>query len=186
MAIEEKYALITGSSRGIGRGIALGLAGSGVKVAVHYFQNDSAASETLEQIRKRGSDGFIVQADVTRPDQITGMVRKVKAEFGHLDIFISNARPEASKFFQSPLDISLEQWDTAFDSQGKAFLVGVREALPVMRDGGRILAITYAQGSRNRRPSAMGGYGSSESRPRIISQILCRSRRQARDHGERD
>jgi len=127
MAIEEKYALITGSSRGIGRGIALGLADSGVKVAVHYFQNDSAASETLEQIRKRGSDGFIVQADVTRPDQITGMVRKVKAEFGHLDIFISNARPEASKFFQSPLDISLEQWDTAFDSQGKAFLVGVRE-----------------------------------------------------------
>ena len=148
MAIEEKYALITGSSRGIGRGIALGLADSGVKVAVHYFQNDSAASETLEQIRKRGSDGFIVQADVTRPDQITGMVRKVKAEFGHLDIFISNARPEASKFFQPPLDISLEQWDTAFDSQGKAFLVGVREALPVMRDGGRILAISYAQGSR--------------------------------------
>jgi NAD(P)-dependent dehydrogenase (short-subunit alcohol dehydrogenase family) len=148
MAIEEKYALITGSSRGIGRGIALGLADSGVKVAVHYFQNDSAASETLEQIRKRGSDGFIVQGDVTRPDQITGMVRKVKAEFGHLDIFISNARPEASKFFQPPLDISLEQWDTAFDSQGKAFLVGVREALPVMRDGGRILAISYAQGSR--------------------------------------
>jgi len=148
MAIEEKYALITGSSRGIGRGIALGLADSGVKVAVHYFQNDSAASETLEQIRKRGSDGFIVQADVTRPDQITEMVRKVKAEFGHLDIFISNARPEASKFFQSPLDISLEQWDTAFDSQGKAFRVGVREALPVMRDGGRILAISYAQGSR--------------------------------------
>jgi NAD(P)-dependent dehydrogenase (short-subunit alcohol dehydrogenase family) len=148
MALEEKYALITGSSRGIGRGIALALAESGVKVAVHYFQNDRAANETLEQIRKRGSDGFIVQADATRPDEITGMVRKVKTEFGQLDIFISNARPEASKFFQPPLDITLEQWDAAFDSQGKAFLVGVREALPVMREGGRILAITYAEGSR--------------------------------------
>ena len=148
MALEQKYALITGGSRGIGRGIALALAESGVKIAIHYFQNDRAANETLEQIRKRGSDGFIVQADVTRPDEITGMVRKVKTEFGQLDIFISNARPEASKFFQPPLDISLEQWDTAFDSQGKAFLVGVREALPLMRDGGRIFAITYAEGSR--------------------------------------
>jgi NAD(P)-dependent dehydrogenase (short-subunit alcohol dehydrogenase family) len=148
MALEEKYALITGSSRGIGRGIALSLAESGVKVGVHYFQNEPAAKETLEQIRKCGSDGFLVQADVTQPDQIAQMFRKLKAEFGHLDIFITNARPEASKFFQPPLDITLGQWDAAFDSQGKAFLVGVREALPVMREGGRILAITYAEGSR--------------------------------------
>jgi NAD(P)-dependent dehydrogenase (short-subunit alcohol dehydrogenase family) len=148
MALDGKYALITGSSRGIGKGIALALAESGVKVGVHYFQNEAAAKETLERIRKCGSDGFLVQADVTRPEQIAEMFRRLKAEFGHLDIFISNARPEASKFFQPPLDISLEQWDTAFDSQGKAFLVGVREALPVMRDGGRIFAITYAEGSR--------------------------------------
>lgn len=51
MALDGKYALITGSSRGIGRGIALALAESGVKVAVHYFQNDRAANETLEQIQ---------------------------------------------------------------------------------------------------------------------------------------
>jgi len=148
MALEGRHALVTGSSRGIGRGIALALAESGAKVAIHYFQNEKAAKETLEQIRKRGSDGLLVRADVTRPDQITEMVQKVKAEFGHLDIFVGNARPEASKFFQPPLDITLEQWDTAFDSQGKAFLVGVREALPLMRDGGRIFAITYAEGSR--------------------------------------
>src|SRR5205809_3218215 len=109
MALEGKHALITGSSRGIGRGIALALAESGVKIGVHYFQNDRAANETLEQVRKRGSDGFIVQADVTRPDEIIRMIRNVQTEFRHLDIFISNARPEASKFFQPPLDISLEQ-----------------------------------------------------------------------------
>jgi enoyl-[acyl-carrier protein] reductase III len=148
MALEGKHALITGSARGIGRGVALALAESGVKVAVHYFQNEGAAKETFEQIRKRGSDGLIVQADVMQPNQITDMFQKVKAQFGQLDIFVSNARPEASKFFQPPLDITLEQWDTAFDSQGKAFLVGVREAVPLMRDGGRILAITYAEGSR--------------------------------------
>ena len=148
MALDGKYALITGSSRGIGRGIALALAESGVKVAVHYFQNEQAAKETVEQVRKRGSDGFVLRADVTRPHQITEMFCKVKAEFGQLDIFVSNARPEASKFFQPPMDITLEQWDAAFDSQAKAFLVGVREAIPLMSDGGRIFAITYAEGSR--------------------------------------
>ena len=163
MALDGKYALITGSSRGIGRGIALVLAESGVNIAVHYFQNEGAAKETLEQIRKRGSDGFLVQADVTRPDQITEMFRKVKTEFGKLDMFVSNARPEAPKFFHSPLEITLEQWDTAFDSQAKAFLVAVREALPLMGDGGRIFAITYAQGSRTGGLQPWVGMGSAKA-----------------------
>lgn len=70
------------------------------------------------------------------------MLSKVKAEFGKLDIFVSNARPEISEFFQAPMDITLEQWDTSFDSQAKAFLVAVREVVTFMGDGGRIFAIT--------------------------------------------
>jgi NAD(P)-dependent dehydrogenase (short-subunit alcohol dehydrogenase family) len=148
MSLNGKRALITGASRGIGRGIALKLAENGVKVAIHYYQNEKAAQQTLEEIRKRGSDGVLVQADVTRPEQITRMFGKVKSDFGTLDIFVSNARPEAAAFFYPPMDITLEQWDAAFDSQTKAFLVGVREAVSLMGKGGRILAITYAQGSR--------------------------------------
>jgi len=148
MSLNGKHALITGSSRGIGRGIALKLAASGVKVAIHYYQNEAAANDTLGQVRKRGSDGLVVQADVMRPEQITAMFRKVRAEFGKLDIFVSNARPEAAAFFYPPMDITLKQWDAAFDSQGKAFLIGVREAVSLMSKGGRILAITYAEGSR--------------------------------------
>jgi NAD(P)-dependent dehydrogenase (short-subunit alcohol dehydrogenase family) len=129
MSLNGKPALITGSSRGIGRGIALKLAASGVKVAIHYYQNEAAANDTLEQVRKRGSDGLVIQADVTRPEQITAMFRKVQAEFGKLDIFVSNARPEAAAFFYPPMDITLEQWDAAFDSQAKAFLVGVRAGI---------------------------------------------------------
>ena len=112
----DKYALITGSSRGIGRGIALALAEDHVKVAIHYYQNEAAAKETLAQVRGRGSDGVLVQADVKDPAQITDLFGKVKREFGKLDIFVSNARPEAAEFFQPPLDITLKQWDTAFDS----------------------------------------------------------------------
>ena len=113
MSLHGKHALITGASRGIGRGIALKLAEGGVKVAIHYYQNEDAAKQTLAEIRKRGSDGVLVQADVTRPEEITRMLGKVKADFGKLDIFVSNARPEAAAFFYPPMDITLEQWDAA-------------------------------------------------------------------------
>ena len=76
------------------------------------------------------------------------MFGRVQTGLGALDIFVSNARPELSAFFQPPLDITLEQWDAAFDSQAKAFLVGVQESAGLMGDGGRIIAVTYATGSR--------------------------------------
>src|SRR5229473_2172395 len=163
MAKTGKHALITGASRGIGRGIALALAENGVKVAIHYYQNENAAKQTLAETRKRGSDGVLVQADVTRPEQITRMLGQVKAEFSKLDIFVSNARPEAAAFFYPPMDITLEQWDAAFDSQAEAFLVGVREAVSLMGKGGRILAITYAAGSRTGGLQPWVGMGSAKA-----------------------
>jgi NAD(P)-dependent dehydrogenase (short-subunit alcohol dehydrogenase family) len=163
MSLNGKHALITGGSRGIGRGIALKLAESGVKVAVHYYQNEGAAKDTLAEVRKRGADGMLVQADVMSPDEITAMLRKVQGEFGMLDIFVSNARPEIPAFFQGPLDITLEQWDAAFDSQAKAFLVGVREAIPLLNDGGRVFAITYAAGSRTGGLQPWVGMGSAKA-----------------------
>lgn len=147
MSLNGKCALITGSSRGIGKGIAVELAEQGVNIAVHYYRNEEAAGVTLQQVRKLGSDGFTVQADVLKTDEITAMLDRVKTEFGKLDIFVSNARPEVPAFFQAPMDIRLEQWDSAFDSQAKAFLVAAREAAGLMESGGRIVALTYAQGS---------------------------------------
>src|SRR6202162_2577735 len=152
MSLKGKHALVTGSSRGIGRGIVLKLAENGVKVAIHYVQNEAAAKDTLAKVRQLGSDGFTVQADVTKPEDIKKMFKKVAEEFGGLDIFVSNARPEAAAFFQGPLDITLEQWDVAFDSQAKAFLIGVREAIPLMKSGGEVLALTFSGSSTPRGP----------------------------------
>jgi 3-oxoacyl-[acyl-carrier protein] reductase len=64
MALDEKHALVAGSSRGIKRGIALALAESRVRVAIHYHKNEAAAKKTLTQVRKRGFTGILVQADV--------------------------------------------------------------------------------------------------------------------------
>ena len=148
MSFQGKNALVTGSSRGIGRGIALKLAEQGARVAVHYYINREAAQDTLEKIRGLGSNGFIVQADVCRPEEIRRIFEQVRSEFGSLDILVSNARTEAPTFYQAPMDITLDKWDTAVDSQAKAFLVAVREAAPLMSKGGRIVAITFAPGGR--------------------------------------
>lgn len=148
MSFKGKNALVTGSSRGIGRGIALKLAEKGARIGIHYYQNRKAAEATLEKVRKAGSDGFLVQADVCREEDIGGMFQKVRSEFGSLDIFVSNARPEAAAFYQAPMEITLDKWTAAVDSQAKAFLVSAREVASFMPKGGRIVAITFAPGGR--------------------------------------
>jgi NAD(P)-dependent dehydrogenase (short-subunit alcohol dehydrogenase family) len=148
MSLKGKHALVTGGSRGIGRGIALKLAEAGARVAIHYHANEAAAKETLERVRKHGADGFLVQADVSRVEDVRRMFAQVRQQLGSLDVFVANARPELAKFYQKPLEISLEAWDQAVDSQAKAFLVGVQQAVPMMGPGGRIVAITYAPGAQ--------------------------------------
>jgi NAD(P)-dependent dehydrogenase (short-subunit alcohol dehydrogenase family) len=170
MSFQGKYALVTGSSRGIGRGIAIKLAQNGAKVAVHYYQNQAAAEITLAKVRECGSEGFIVQADVCRMEEISRMIARVKSQFGALDIFVSNARTEVATFYQPPMEIGLNNFDTAINSQAKAFLVGVREASQLMPDGGRIIAITYAPGGSFGSWQPWVGMGAAKA----AMEVLCR------------
>ena len=144
MSLKGKTALITGSSRGIGRGIALKLAEQGVKVGITYYTQEAEANETLKKVRSNGSDGFVMQTDVTSPDAIRQLFDRVKREFGALDVLVANARPELAAFYQKPMDITLAQWRSAMDSQAQAFLLSVQLAAPMMPDGGRIIAISYS------------------------------------------
>jgi enoyl-[acyl-carrier protein] reductase III len=76
------------------------------------------------------------------------MVEQVRAEFGALDVLVSNARPELSAFYQPPLELTREAWRTAMDSQATAFLVAVQASATLLRDGGRIIALTYSPSTR--------------------------------------
>jgi enoyl-[acyl-carrier protein] reductase III len=148
MSLQGKHALVTGSSRGIGRGIALSLAERGVNIAVHYFTQRDAAERTLAEVRARGAKGCVIQADVTRPDDIQRMFDQVHRELGGLDIFVSNARPELAAFYRPPLELGIEQWRAALDSQAQAFLLGSQAAAKLMPEGGRIVAISYSPSGR--------------------------------------
>src|ERR1700756_1562240 len=99
------------------------------------------------------------------------MFARVKSEFGALDIFVNNARPEVPTFYEGPMSISLEMFDFAMDSQAKAFLVGVREAVPLMRAGGRIIALTYAP----RGPCVSGPPWVAMRAAKAAPGVLCRS-----------
>src|SRR5205823_4986452 len=90
MSLKGKYALITGSSRGIGRAIALKLAEGGAKIGVHYYKNIDAANDTLAKVRERRSDGFIVQADVNRTEFTLHMIHHSPNVIGPVYIRLNN------------------------------------------------------------------------------------------------
>jgi enoyl-[acyl-carrier protein] reductase III len=98
------------------------------------------------------------------------MFARVQREFGSLNILVNNARPEIGAFYQGPLEITLEQWQTAINSQATAFLVAVREAIPLMGEGGRIIAITYAPGGQKGSWQPWVGMGSAKA----AMESLCR------------
>jgi len=88
---EQKIALVTGASRGIGRAIAAALAAQGMTVVINYKGAQAAAEETLAQVRAVGADGMIYQADVSDEEQVGNLFKAVISAYGRLDVLVNNA-----------------------------------------------------------------------------------------------
>ena len=91
MLLGGKVALVTGASRGIGRAIALRLAGEGAKVAINYAGNTTKAEAVKAEIEQNGGEAILVQADVADSSAVEAMVAKVTGAFGQIDILVNNA-----------------------------------------------------------------------------------------------
>jgi 3-oxoacyl-[acyl-carrier protein] reductase len=109
----SKTALITGASRGIGRGIAIELARAGGRVAINYAGNAEAAAEALTLVKAAGGDGFVVQGDVARAPDRERMVRETVERFGRIDLLINNAGV-APNVRADLLDAGEESFDRLF------------------------------------------------------------------------
>ncbi|MCI6157990.1 MAG: 3-oxoacyl-[acyl-carrier-protein] reductase [Selenomonadaceae bacterium] len=91
MLLDGKTALVTGASRGIGRAVALKLAGEGAKVAINFAGSTSKAEAVKQEIEAQGGEAMLVQADVSKADAVEEMVTKVQEAFGTIDILVNNA-----------------------------------------------------------------------------------------------
>ncbi|MGK5531843.1 SDR family oxidoreductase [Streptomyces sp. URMC 129] len=135
----DKVAVVTGSSRGIGRAIALRLAADGVRVVVNYRKTAGAAEEVAAAVEESGGRAAVVRADVTDPAQLRSLFDAAERHFGGLDVFVHNAYA----FVQSPLaDATDEDYEVSFSANARATFVGLREAATRVRDGGRIIFIS--------------------------------------------
>ncbi len=141
MRFENKVALITGSGRGIGRAIALELAGEGADIVVNFFRNRAPAEETAEAVRQMGRRAHVIRANVGEIDQIEKMFAEVKAVFGGLDILVCNA---ASGYIRPVLQQEAKGWDWTMNINARSVLFCAQQAHPLMkaRGGGAIVSIS--------------------------------------------
>ena len=139
MSKESKSALVTGSSRGIGRAIAERLAADGTAVVINCTRNSKQADETVSAIRARGGKAIAVQADVSKSDDVRRLFDQAEKAFGPLDIVVANA----GVFLKKPLtESSEEDYDYVFSSNTKSVFLTLREAARRVREGGRIVAVS--------------------------------------------
>ncbi len=145
--LTHKTALITGSSRGIGRAIALELARQGADVVVHYLRKKSAAEEVVAAIEGLGCRAVAVKANMAEADQITAMLDEIEARVGRCDIFVGNA---ASGTPRDVLDVNDKHWDWTMDVNARAVLRCVQRLAPGMEQAGwgRVINITSPGSTR--------------------------------------
>jgi NAD(P)-dependent dehydrogenase (short-subunit alcohol dehydrogenase family) len=147
MTLAGKTALVTGSSRGIGRAIALKLGELGADVAVNYVTRERAAEQVVDELRAMGRRAFAARTDVSDLAQLGGLFDRVAAEWGSLDIYVNNAIDVAS--FGPVARLRPDAWRHTIDSHVTTFLIGSQRAAKLMagRKGSSIVALS-SLGSR--------------------------------------
>ena len=151
MQIKFDTALITGSSRGLGRQIAVKLATEGVrKIAIHYRTGRCDAETTLSLIEAAGASGILVQGDVADVGAAENLVKEAAQKLGGCDIFVQSVVPALEEIYEHVMstELPLAKWQLAFDTQARAFFIGARTAAKFMRGGGRIIGLSYTQGGK--------------------------------------
>jgi enoyl-[acyl-carrier protein] reductase III len=135
-----KVALVTGSSRGIGRAIAIKLAQAGADVTINYLRQKSKADETAACIEAEGAQALVVRANVADEKEVAALFDAIQERFGKLDILISNA---ASGILKSALELNLRYWRWTLDINAGCLLPLTQGAVRLM-DGrpGAIIAVS--------------------------------------------
>jgi 3-oxoacyl-[acyl-carrier protein] reductase len=138
--LEKKRALVTGSSSGIGAGVALGFAREGADVIINYPtpKQQEAAAKIAEQVRAEGRRSKAIQADVSEPDQVARLVESSVEVLGGIDILVNNAGIAGTNNVE---DIAIEEWDRMIAVHLRSVFLVTRLVLPMMyrQNNGKIV-----------------------------------------------
>ncbi len=137
----NKVALVTGSSRGIGKAIAIRLAEEGYDIVVNYARSKTAALETAAEIEALGRKAHVVKANIGKVDKIQELFQSIDEEFGRLDVLVSNA---ASGVLRPAMELEESHWDWTMDINSKGLLFCAQEAAKRMEQlgGGKIVSLS--------------------------------------------
>jgi 3-oxoacyl-[acyl-carrier protein] reductase len=140
-----KVAIVTGASRGIGRAIALQLAGAGGKVVVNYASSSTAAEELVAQISQSGGEAMAIKADVSQPEEIDALFVQTMAAWGRVDVLVNNAGITRDTLL---LRMKLEDWQSVIDLNLTGVFLCTRAASKIMlkQKSGRIINIASVAG----------------------------------------
>lgn len=111
--LANKVAVVTGSSSGIGQGIAIAMGQAGAKVVINYHSDEEGAKETQRQIEQAGSKAVILQANVAKPEDAQKLIDTARESFGTVDILVNNAGVQQDQSF---LEMTLEEWQKVIDT----------------------------------------------------------------------
>jgi 3-oxoacyl-[acyl-carrier protein] reductase len=166
-----KHALVTGSSRGIGRAIAQRLAKDGAAVIIHYVRNAKAAGEVVGAILEEGGKAVAIQADLAQPSEVQRLFEEAEQAIGPLDIVFANA---ADALVKPLIKCTEEDFDRIFTLNAKGVFFTLQQAARRVRNGGRIIATStggtkmfFAQTSLY-----LGSKGAVEQFVRVLSREL--------------
>ncbi len=140
LGLKGKKALVTGSSRGIGRAIALELSKAGVEIAIHYASRSDEGETLKAEIEKNGGKCCLIGADLCNDDCAEVIGAAIKKEMGHIDILVLNASMQYRKPWE---EITLEEFDTQVHCNFRASLLLMQKFVPAMRENkwGRVITI---------------------------------------------
>ncbi|MBN1223865.1 MAG: SDR family oxidoreductase [Candidatus Aminicenantes bacterium] len=142
--MENRVVLITGSSRGIGKDIALKFAGSGADVAIHYLGDRKSALGVARTVRDKGGRSAVFRADLTKERDAASLIRRVQEKFGRIDVLVNNVGPLHSKPWE---ETTTAEWEAILRSNLMSALFCMRAVLPDMRKKkwGRIINLGYSR-----------------------------------------
>jgi 3-oxoacyl-[acyl-carrier protein] reductase len=138
MKLQGKVAIITGASRGIGRATAILFAQEGAKVVINYKMNKKEADAVAKIVGEKNS--LVVQADVSKEEDVKKLVKESMKKFGTIDILINNA----GEIGERGWDISVDGWSHTIDTNLTSAWMMIREVAPIMKKQGKGAVVNLA------------------------------------------